>query len=124
MKARRFIKRDRETFGRATGGLSCRLLLPATDEEYSWFTSTTNPERAVGKIRKFILRHLSKSSELLIDASFIIQAGIRISKSRLGHKQLAVWKYGDELTPVFEKAIKEYGLLEFEEDWEVIEVDI
>jgi hypothetical protein len=124
MKARKFIKRDRKTVGRGTGTLMCRLYLPATGEEYDWRTTPTNPTRAVGLIRKFVERHISKSSELLKGANFVIEAEIRETPNRLGRKKLAEWKFGEELSSVFEKALKEWQILEFEEDWAAFNVEI
>lgn len=124
MKARKFIKRDRTTIGRATGALICRLLLPVTGEEYGWRTTPTNPGRAVGLIRKFVERHLPKNPDLLTGASFIIEAEIRASATRLGRKRLTEWKFGDALASTFEKASQEWESLEPEEDWTTSEVEI
>lgn len=89
MKARKFIKRDRTTPGRATGTLLCRLSLPAIEQEFDWRTSPTNPAKAVGLVRKFVSRHLPQNPELLTDAKLVIEAEIRASKTRIGRKQLA-----------------------------------
>jgi hypothetical protein len=124
MKARKFIKRDRETAGRATGTLLCRLSLPATGEEHDWRATPTNPAKAVGLIRKFVNRHLPQNPNLLIDASFVIEAEIRVSKTRLGRKQLAIWNYGDELAPTFERASEAWTSLELEEDYFSFEVEL
>lgn len=124
MKARKFIKRDRTTVGRGTGTIMCRLHLPTTDENYDWRTTPTNLTRAVGLIRKFIERHLSKSSELLKGARFVIEAEIRAAPNRLGRKTLAEWKFGDELSPVFEQASEKWASLEFEEDWKAFDVEL
>jgi hypothetical protein len=124
MKARRFVKRDRATVGRATGTLLCRISLPAIGQEYNWWTRPTNPARAVGPVRKFVNRHLSRNPDLLTDARFVIEAEIRASKSRVGVKQLAKWNFGDDLAAIFEQASIEWQSLEFEENYSTFEVEI
>ena len=116
MKARKFINRDRTTVGRGTGTLLCRILLPATGEEYDWQTPQDSRPHAIGMIRKFVERRLPKNPDFLIDASFVIEAEIRGSATRLGRKRLAVWKFGDSLASTFETVLQEWESLEFEED--------
>jgi len=99
MKARKFIRRDRTTAGRATGTVTCRLLLPAIDEEHDWRTTPTNPARAVGLIRKFVVRHLPKNPDLLTDASFVIEAEIVPLKPGLVANG---WQLGSLATPLLQ----------------------
>ncbi|MDQ3800346.1 MAG: hypothetical protein M3384_12920 [Acidobacteriota bacterium] len=124
MKVRKFIKRDRATAGRATGTLLCRLSLPAIDEEYDWRTTPASSIKAIGLIRKFVNRRLPQNPELLTDARFVIEAEIRVSKTRIGRKRLAVWNFGDDLSAALEQASKEWELLELEEDYSAFEVEI
>lgn len=124
MKVRKYIKRDREIIGRGTGTIMCRLSLPITDETYDWRSTPTNSARAIKPIRKFVARHLSKSPDLLAGSTFIIEAEIRTSPRTLGRKRLAVWKFGEPLDPIFEKALKEWNLLEMEEDWIPFDTEI
>jgi hypothetical protein len=124
MKARKFIKRDRTTIGRATGTLLCRLSLPAIEQEYDWRTTPTNPAKAIGLIRKFVNRHLPQNLDLLNDARFVIEAEIRASKTRIGRKQLVKWSFGDELDLTFAQASTAWAALEFEEDYSAFEVEI
>ncbi len=132
MKARKFVKRNRTTAGRATGTLLCHLSLPTIDAEYeptidagyNWRPFTGNPARVVGKIRNFVERHLPKNPALQKDASFVIQAEIRASGGGLRRKRLAKWKFGDDLDVVFEKASQAWATLELEEDYTEIEVEI
>lgn len=124
MKARKFKKRDRTTSGRATGTLICRLSLPTTSEEYDRRATTNNPARAIQLIRQFVERHLSKSPDLLTGAHFVIEAEVRASSHGLRRKQLAVWKFGDDITSTFEKASQAWASLELEEDYIAMETDI
>jgi hypothetical protein len=124
MKARKLIKRDRTTRGRATGFLICRLKFPEIDEVYEWGRRLNNPVRTVNSIRRFVERYLSENNTFLTDSNFVISAEIRISQSRLGRQPLARWKFGDDFTSVFEKALQEYELLEPEEDYIEVEVDL
>jgi hypothetical protein len=124
MKAHKFIKRDRKTAGRTTGTLLCSLSLPTIDAEYDLRTDSMNPSRAVKKIRNFVERRLPKNPALQTDASFVIQAEVRASSGGLRRKQLAKWKFGDELDLVFEKASQAWATLELEEDYTTIEVEI
>ncbi len=124
MKVRKFIKRNRTTSGRATGTLLCRLLLPTLDERYDFRATTNKPARAVGTIRKLVNRHLTKSSSLLIGASFVIEAEIRASSGALRRLKLSEWIFGDDLTLAFENALQAFSLLELEEDWTTIDVEI
>ena len=61
-------------------------------------------------MRKFILRHLPKNSELLENASFVIYAEIRASSGALRRERLAGWKFGDEFTSLFERAARAWGI--------------
>ncbi|MEP7214259.1 MAG: hypothetical protein ABI791_14365 [Acidobacteriota bacterium] len=124
MKAHKFIKRNRTTAGRATGTLLCQLSLPGIDAETDWRRFKGNPERVVEKIRHFIERHLPKNSALLKDASFVIQAEVRASSGGLRRKRLAKWKFGDDLDLVFKTASQAWAMLESEEDYAAIEVEI
>ena len=124
MKARKFIGRDRATAGRATGELVCRLSVPSKGEDYDLRPLTDNFALAVDKMRKFVLRHLPKNSALLHDASFSIYAMVRASSGALRRKRLATWKFGEDLTAVFKEAARAWELLEIEEDWTSVEVNI
>ncbi len=111
MKARKFIGRDRSTAGHATGNLVCRLSVPSKGEDYDLRPLTDNFALAVDKMRKFVLRHLPKNSALLDNASFSIYAEVRASSGALRRKQLARWKFGEDLAPVFDEAARGWKLL-------------
>lgn len=124
MKVRKFIKRDRKTAGRATGSILCKFSLPRINEEYEICRSTPNPARTVESIKKFIQWHLPKSLDFQLDASFIIQAEIRSSSGGLRRKLIAKWTFGENIELAFKKAEYEWSLLELEEDWSNVEVEI
>lgn len=126
MKARKFIKRDRSTAGRATGTLLCKLSLPTIEKEYDLRTQSfsVNPLRTIEKVKSFIQRHLPDNINLQTDASFIVQAEIRASSGGLRRKLLAKWKFGEQIDLVFEKISQEWRKLEFEEDWKYAESEI
>jgi hypothetical protein len=124
MKARKFIKRDRTTPGRANGTLLCKLVLPALEERYD-FRASQNPARAVESIRNFVNRHLPQNPELLTDASFLIEAELRASSGGFRRKKLAIWKFGDELASVFEETSQSWASLDLEDDdWTTYEVEL
>ncbi|MEP7039663.1 MAG: hypothetical protein ABI891_15125 [Acidobacteriota bacterium] len=58
------------------------------------------------------------------DASFVIQAEVRASGGGLRRKCLAKWRFGDDLDLVFEKASQAWTMLELEEDYRAIEIEI
>ena len=124
MKVHKYIERNRTTAGRATGTLLCHMSLPTIDAEYDRHLLVGNPTRAIEKIRHFVERHLPKNPALLKDASFVIQAEVRASGGGLRRKRLAKWKFGDELDLVFEQASQAWAMLELEEDYTIIEVEI
>lgn len=124
MKARKFIGRDRTTAGRATGDLVCRLSIPSRGEDYDLRPLTDNFVLAVEKMRKFILHHLPKNPALLDNASFSIYAELRASSGALRRKRLARWKFGEDLTSVFDEAARAWKLLQIEEDWTSVEINI
>ena len=76
------------------------------------------------KVRHFVERRLPKTPTLQKDASFVIQAEVRASSGALGRKRLAKWTFGDDLALTFEKASQAWKMLEFEEDYTSIEVEI
>lgn len=125
MKARKYIKRDRKTAGRATGTLLCRLSLPGISEKYEWRTQSKIQERTVGKIRKFIERHLPKDLNLQAGANFVIEAEVRASSGGLRRRALGMWKNGDDLELVFQRTAQVWASLEVEEkDWTATEVEV
>ena len=124
MKVRKSIERNRKIAGRATGIVLCHLSLLAIDAEYDWRPFDGNPARVLEKIRHFVERRLPKNPALQKDASFVIQAEVRASGGGLQRERLAKWRFGDNLALVFEKATQTWAMLELEEDYTTIEVEI
>ena len=124
MKVRKYIGRNRRTAGLATGTVLCQLSLPAIDEENDWRPFNGNPARVLEKVRHFVERRLPENPILQKDASFVIQAEVRASSGALRRKRLAKWAFGDDLALVFEQASQAWAMLELEDDYTTIEVEI
>jgi hypothetical protein len=82
---------------------------------------TENTSLAVEKMRKFVLRHLPKSEELLENASVRIDAEIRAPSGALRRKCLAKWTSGQDLAQMFQIAEQAWRALELEENWTSVE---
>lgn len=124
MKARKFLKRERRKPGRATGTILCRLLLPALEQRYDFYITPGSPTRAIETIRKLVNRHLTKDSKLLTDSSFVIEAEIRAANGGMRRKEIATWKFGENLASAYEAASRAWETLDLEEEYSAFEVEI